>query len=152
MKVGDRVRFKQLSKTWRSRGLDAKAQGTVAGIYRAPITGEIKVDVRFGSDGPIELAIPVDEMERVPPPSSSANQMTPAQCRAARALIDMSHAELAGAAVVPIAAIIDFETGAATPRPPDLTAIQSAFEQARVEFTDRGVRLKAGKEPRPLAR
>jgi hypothetical protein len=67
MKVGNRVRLKQSSKTWRSRGLDAKAQGIVTDIYRAPIIGEIKVDVRFSSDGPIELAIPVDEMERVPP-------------------------------------------------------------------------------------
>ena len=48
---------------------DAKAQGVVVDIYRAPMTGEIKVDVRFGSFGPVELAIPVDEMERVPEPT-----------------------------------------------------------------------------------
>jgi hypothetical protein len=70
MKLGDHVRFKQSSKTWRSRGLDAKAQGVVVDIYRAPMTGKIKVDVRFGSFGPVELAIPVDEMERVPEPGS----------------------------------------------------------------------------------
>jgi hypothetical protein len=70
MNVGDRVRFKQSSKTWRSRRLDAKAQGIVVDIYRAPMTGEIKVNVRFDSGGSTELAIPVDEMERVPEPGS----------------------------------------------------------------------------------
>jgi hypothetical protein len=38
--------------------------------------------------------------------------MTPAQCRAARALINMPMADLASAAVVPPAAVWDFEVGA----------------------------------------
>jgi hypothetical protein len=46
--------------------------------------------------------------------------MTPAQCGAVRALINMSHAELAGAAAVPLALIADFESGAGTPRPADV--------------------------------
>jgi hypothetical protein len=69
--------------------------------------------------------------------------MTAAQCHAARALIDMSHAEFPGAAVVPIAAIVDFETGAATPRPSDLAAL----ERAGVGFIDGdrpGVRMRKG--------
>jgi transcriptional regulator with XRE-family HTH domain len=76
-------------------------------------------------------------------------QMTPAQCRAARALIDMTQAELAGAAVVPTSLIADYETGANTPRQADLEAIQAALERAGVELIDGdrpGVRLgKRGK-------
>jgi transcriptional regulator with XRE-family HTH domain len=71
--------------------------------------------------------------------------MTPAQCRAARALIDMSQAELAGRAVVPTSLIADYETGANVPRQADLDAIQAALERAGVEFIggDRpGVRFR----------
>jgi hypothetical protein len=42
--------------------------------------------------------------------------MTPAQCRAARALTDMTPAELAGHAVVPTSLIADYETGASAAR------------------------------------
>jgi transcriptional regulator with XRE-family HTH domain len=73
--------------------------------------------------------------------------MTPAQCRAARALIELSQAGLAGAAVVPAAVIADYETGAGTPTPADLEAIRRALERAGVEFTNGGkpgVRLKRG--------
>jgi predicted transcriptional regulator len=54
--------------------------------------------------------------------------MTPAQCRAARALIDMTQAEFAGAAVVPVAIIADFEAGVSEPRHVD--AIRQALERA----------------------
>src|SRR6516164_7304073 len=47
---------------------------------------------------------------------ASQGQMTPAQCRAARALIDMSQAELARAAVMPVSIIADFEAGVSEPR------------------------------------
>jgi|HubBroStandDraft_4_1064222.scaffolds.fasta_scaffold197803_2 predicted transcriptional regulator len=70
--------------------------------------------------------------------------MTPAQCGAVRALINMSHAELAGAAAVPLALIADFESGAGTPRPADVEAIQKVLERAGVEFVDEiGVKLSA---------
>jgi hypothetical protein len=64
MKVGDHVWFKQASKAWKSRGLDPKEQGTVVDLYRAPMTGQLRIDVQFGSTGPTELAIPIEEMER----------------------------------------------------------------------------------------
>lgn len=67
--------------------------------------------------------------------------MTPAQCRAARALIGMSQAELAKAAVVPVAFVMGFEAGVLTLRPPDLDALQDKLERA-VEFTEGGVRLR----------
>ena len=41
--------------------------------------------------------------------------MTPAQCSAARALIELSQAALAGIAVVPATLIADYEAGAGTP-------------------------------------
>jgi hypothetical protein len=65
MKVGDQVRFRATSKAWRSRGLNPGAQGTVTDLYRAPMTRELKVDVRFGPDGVTELAILVEDMERI---------------------------------------------------------------------------------------
>jgi hypothetical protein len=71
--------------------------------------------------------------------------MTPAQCRAARVLINISQAELAGIAVVPRNVLSDFEVSWLTPKPAYLEAIQAALEAAGVEFTDReqpGVRWR----------
>jgi transcriptional regulator with XRE-family HTH domain len=62
--------------------------------------------------------------------------MRPALCRAARALLNMSQADLAGAAVVPLAVIADYETGVRKPNTLDLDAIQDALERAGVEFLD----------------
>ena len=70
-----------------------------------------------------------------------------AQCRAARALIDMSQATLARRAVVPHDAIADFENGSRAPIANSLSAIRSALEAAGVEFTDGdepGVKLRKG--------
>jgi predicted transcriptional regulator len=60
--------------------------------------------------------------------------MTPAQCRAARALIDMTQADLARAAVVPLSIIADFEAGVSEPR--YVEVIRQALERAGVEFID----------------
>ena len=71
--------------------------------------------------------------------------MTPAQCRAARALLDISIDELHGSSVVPRVIIEAFEAGGAKLRQADLDAIQAALERAGVEFTNGGqpgVRLK----------
>jgi hypothetical protein len=71
--------------------------------------------------------------------------VTPAQCRAARGLVNMSMAQLAAAAVVPILVIFDFEGGWGKPKPEDLAAIQHALERAGVEFIDGdrpGVRMR----------
>jgi transcriptional regulator with XRE-family HTH domain len=70
--------------------------------------------------------------------------MTPAQCRAARALIGMSQPQLAFASVVSLGAIIDFEAEATTPKDEDLDAIQDALERAGVEFIEDGVKLRKG--------
>jgi len=68
--------------------------------------------------------------------------VTPAQCRAGRALVNMSMAQLASAAVVPVVGIYDFEGGFGRPKPEDLASIQAALEKAGVEFIERGVKEK----------
>ena len=73
--------------------------------------------------------------------------MTPGQCRAARALIGMSRADLGQAASVPVAVLMDFEEGARVPQETHLDALRRALEEAGVMFVDRdghgvGVRLK----------
>ena len=50
--------------------------------------------------------------------------MTPAQCRAARGLINMTTAQLAAAVVVPVSTWpTDFEAGFGKPKPEDLAAM-----------------------------
>ena len=71
--------------------------------------------------------------------------ITPSQCRAARALLDMDQAILAEAAAVSRNVIIDFEKGRRTPGRNNLAAIKRALEDAGVEFTNGdapGVRLR----------
>jgi transcriptional regulator with XRE-family HTH domain len=70
--------------------------------------------------------------------------ITAAQCRAARALIGMSRADLGQAAIVPVAVLMDFEEGARVPEETHLDAIRRALEAAGVDFTNGsqpGVRL-----------
>lgn len=60
--------------------------------------------------------------------------MTPAQCRAARALIGLSQDALAEAAGVAKRTIASFEAEGRQPYPRTLAAIRSALEAAGVEF------------------
>ncbi len=69
----------------------------------------------------------------------------PAQCRAARGLVDMDQVVLADGAMVSRNVIIDFEKGRRTPNRNNLAAIQRVLEEAGVEFTNGdtpGVRLR----------
>jgi ribosome-binding protein aMBF1 (putative translation factor) len=71
--------------------------------------------------------------------------ISPAQCRAARGLVDLSQQELALAAKVGVVTVRQFEAGAAQPRNSTAEVIQRALEAAGVEFTNGdapGVRLK----------
>lgn len=73
--------------------------------------------------------------------------MTPAQCRAARALIEMEQSELAEASGFTRNTIINFEKSDRTPRTSTVAAIRSALEEAGVEFIAQngggaGVRLR----------
>ena len=75
--------------------------------------------------------------------------ISPAQCRAARALIDMDQTALATAAVVPRSVILDFEVGARIAGGDDLEAIRRVLEAAGVAFITRhrssGVMLRMAK-------
>ena len=72
-------------------------------------------------------------------------RITPAQCRAARAMLEWSRDGLAVAAKVARRTVVDFERGARRPYDRTLADIQRALEAAGIEFTDDdapGVRLR----------
>ena len=74
--------------------------------------------------------------------------ITPAQCRAARGLVDMDQAVLADGAMVSRSVVIDFEKERRVPTRNNLAAIQRVLEEAGVEFTNGdapGVRLSKKK-------
>jgi transcriptional regulator with XRE-family HTH domain len=73
--------------------------------------------------------------------------LTPAQCRAARGLIDWSQLELAERAEVGIVTIRQLEAGNHAPRRATLDVVRRALEAGGVEFIDEngegaGVRLR----------
>ena len=73
--------------------------------------------------------------------------MTPAQCRAARALVSLSQEDTAVIAHVSVQTLIAFESGRRQPYDKNLTAIRAALEEAGVEFIAEngggaGVRLR----------
>jgi len=77
--------------------------------------------------------------------------ITPAQCRAARALLNWSQDQLEASARVARKTIADFEREARQPYERTLAAMQAALEAAGVVFIEQngggpGVRLR---QPRP---
>jgi len=73
--------------------------------------------------------------------------ISPAQCRAARGLLDWTQQQLADAANVGIVTVRHFESGKVDPRPATLVVIEQALAAAGVEFIDKdgggpGVRLR----------
>jgi hypothetical protein len=68
--------------------------------------------------------------------------MTPAQCRAARALVGMSLNDLSRMTVVQATTIWDYEAEIGLTKPTDIDAMQTALENAGAEFIETGVRLK----------
>ena len=76
--------------------------------------------------------------------------MTPAQCRAARALLGLTQPELAAAAGLGLSTIVDFEKGRRRVSADAVKAIQQALERAGIAFTKRGAEI-AFKENRAVA-
>jgi transcriptional regulator with XRE-family HTH domain len=75
--------------------------------------------------------------------SSLRNVISPAQCRAARALLMWTMPKLAAAAQVSVSTINNFETQRRQPIPASIAAIQRALEAAGVEFLpSNGLRLR----------
>ncbi len=75
--------------------------------------------------------------------------LTPAQCRAGRALLDWSREQLVDASMVGLRTVVDFERGAREPRRVTLDALRRALEKAGIEFIAEngggpGVRLRKG--------
>jgi transcriptional regulator with XRE-family HTH domain len=71
--------------------------------------------------------------------------MTPAQCRAARALLDWSQGDLARRSDVAARTVRTFETGLREISEAKLEALQTALEKGGVEFTngdEPGVKLR----------
>jgi transcriptional regulator with XRE-family HTH domain len=68
------------------------------------------------------------------PGTTTTMDITPAQCRAARALLDMTQIELVSVSEVSLRTIIHFEAGERRPVPAVMTAIRGALERAGVEF------------------
>jgi transcriptional regulator with XRE-family HTH domain len=76
-----------------------------------------------------------------------ASMFTPAQCRAARGLLDWSQQDLASQAGIGIVTVRQVEAGSTKPRRATLIVLKQAFERAGVEFIDEngggpGVRLR----------
>lgn len=75
--------------------------------------------------------------------------MTPAQCRAGRALVGLSQPQLAEAAGLGLSTIVDYERQRRAVAAPSVAAIRAALEAAGVAFIEEngdglGVRLRAG--------
>lgn len=73
--------------------------------------------------------------------------LTPAQCRAARALLDWSQQQLAESARVGVVTVRQFEGGSASPRNATIDVITRALEAAGIQFIPEngggaGVRLR----------
>jgi len=62
--------------------------------------------------------------------------ITPGQCRAARAFLQVAQDELAKAASVGVSTIRDFEVGKRTPMVNNLKAIRAELERRGVRFVD----------------
>jgi hypothetical protein len=79
--------------------------------------------------------------------------MTPAQCRAARALVDLTQPQLAESASLGLSTVYDFEKARRAVSAEAVAAIRAALEAAGVEFIAEngggaGVRLRKAR-PKP---
>jgi transcriptional regulator with XRE-family HTH domain len=68
--------------------------------------------------------------------------MTPAQCRAARAILRWTQDELASKSQVSSLTLRNFETEKADVRPGTVTLIARALQEAGIEFIPGGARVR----------
>jgi len=61
-------------------------------------------------------------------------KMSPAQCRAARALLSITQSELAKAAKLGLSTVVDFERGRRRVSTDAIRAMQGALERAGIDF------------------
>jgi len=79
--------------------------------------------------------------------------MTPAQCRAARALLGITQSELARAAKLGLSTVVDFEKERRLVSDESIKAIKAALQRAGIEFTDgnggwEGLRIRRSQQLR----
>jgi DNA-binding XRE family transcriptional regulator len=79
--------------------------------------------------------------------------MTPAQCRAARGLLEITQSQLAHAADLGLSTVVDFEKERRLVSLGAVKAIRAALEQAGIEFIDEngggeGLRLRKPRHAR----
>lgn len=71
------------------------------------------------------------------PPTVQIMPITPAQCRAARALLSWSQVELVEYSKTTRKIVANFERGATLPHPRNMTLITAAFEAQGIKFLKR---------------
>jgi DNA-binding transcriptional regulator YiaG len=79
--------------------------------------------------------------------------MTPAQCRAARGLLEITQSQLADAAGLGLSTVVDFEKKRRQLSQGAVDAIQAALERVGIEFIDEngggeGLRLRKPRQPK----
>ena len=75
------------------------------------------------------------------------DHISPAQCRSARALLDMTQTQLATAASLGLSTVVDFERGRRQVSSEAIVAMRKALQNAGIEFIEAngggpGVRLR----------
>jgi transcriptional regulator with XRE-family HTH domain len=90
-------------------------------------------------------------VNRKPPENLSFLMLSPAQCRAGRALLEWSRDRLAEEAGVGVRTVVNFESGARAPRQPTLEALLRALTSAGVIVLYEGKSAPGGEGAR-LAR
>ena len=80
--------------------------------------------------------------------------MTPAQCRAARALLDMTQSQLAERAALGLSTVVDFEKERRQVSEEAVKIIRDALEEAGIEFiSENGEKVGLlARRPRPRRR